>query len=824
MFRFNAEALSSPLQRDENAPLLRPSLPVVVSAASASSATSVRPTIPVHNRSSAPASSRYQQTTHFVPALLHERTAQQRPSSTSAGLRLHLLACMTQSRRLMAGCAQALARAGRFSGSTTWASAIAFLLAVAVYVGVGMLCIVNSTAFPVRGVSEARHTAHCLEAHHHPHHAEVRVFLGTPLQAYRLLVRMDASTQCGTEATSFASMTLINSKVLHSRSVHCTDERQLCHDVAIVSRWHGTEDSEEEVLYDVGASQHRTLLPVGFHYGVRELAGYEALQLELDGELYLCRGTHYVLSARELCSWPLDGDSSSASPSASSSTSAYATCARPDAVGWLPVERLGEGLTYNRFGASTAALRAAGGAWSAAPAAHESCDATASEVTLAGNIDAQFVELFSTAAVLPQTFWALETNAVDEIAAMDRAAYDAFRVAVEVGGRCARRRGEDVATARVTFELLCGNTALLDGWGATRAAHCTETEKVVLPYSRVSDHRLDMRVDGDGRACFTLTPDAALRTIVSTRLGRASSAGTNTMSAIVKLLCVVLAAAVAWARREDATDRADAIFGRCVALVRRGAGGVHVYDVDAQTMLLGLLAALTRTVIACASMEALRADRLGRVATSELLLSASSLAHWFVLYTGELFPSLGWIKRRGLRPALGGSSALVDVCCATMIAFTTPPVRVDTTSFDVIARLLTAVLLSITCVSRCFLSSACGGLFARAAVLATTRETGSKAVDAWWQARGGMWLTGLSLGALAVLFWVAQAAGVAIVLVDLFAVPFAIDFTRSSTGGRTLNVVGLFLGTSLFCGPRLTANAILVARRVHGDGHNDRDA
>lgn len=696
----------------------------------------------------------------------------------------------------------------------------AFLLCAAVYLGVGLLCLATSYEFPARGASEAFFGADCWAVDRRADHVEARVYIGTPPELYRLLVRTDASLQCGAGASSFPSVTLFSAKSLHSRSADCVEglAGKRCYDVALVSRWVDPgHDNPQDMLSAEGsrqrlrntrAWQRRLLRPIAFAYGADQLAGSEALELGLDGEIYLCRGASYALSAREFCSWNASAGSNAASPGAAaghalgaslpqtdlaragllgSARSSYSSCrelhlTRAPPRGVLPVERLGQGTLFNNFGASSADLRMAGGAWAAAPAADAACDLTTTEQN-------GLATLFPAAAAVQTNYLGIRfARFVDSVRAVNVGSFEHFRWAVEMGRTCAAGANQQVARARRAFETLCLNEASLRGWTGAQLAHCS-SNGVSVPFFRVADQRLEMHIDPDGRGCFTLLPDPLLRKVVTQASGSAQTDG-----ALLKLFCIVLAAAIAWARREDETDRTDAVFARCMALFARPED-VQPFDFDIQTMSLGLISAVVRVAIAGSMFEALRADRLFRVGVSEVVLGSLSLVHWFVLYAAELVPALDWIKQRHLRPALGGSSALVDICCATMVAFSSPPLRVDVVTFDVVARLLTGVLIAITCLSRCLLSAACAGAFvARGAALPLPWALGSALMA------GG--------------FWVLQSASVAIVLCDLLAVPAAMDATRLSTGERSLTALVLFLAVSLFGAPRLTANAALLAERL----------
>ena len=196
---------------------------------------------------------------------------------------------------------------------------IAFLGCAAIYLSVGLFCLFNSHEFPARGASEAFFGADCWAADRRADHVEARVYIGTPPELYRLLVRTDASLQCGAGAGSFPPITLFSAKSLHSRSADCVDglAGKRCYDVVLVNRWddpgHGSledllsAEGSRQRLRNTRAELRRALRPIAFAYGADQLAGSEALELGLDGEIYLCRGASYALSAREFCAWAAPG-------------------------------------------------------------------------------------------------------------------------------------------------------------------------------------------------------------------------------------------------------------------------------------------------------------------------------------------------------------------------------------------------------------------------------------------------------------------------------------------------------------------------------------
>jgi len=650
-------------------------------------------------------------------------------------------------------------------GSSTAYSAAAFVVAFVVYLATGLACLSVADGYPPRGELEALEGAKCVTAYRNAHHTEVRLYVGTPPREVRLLVRSDRSracTVCGastnanaTDSTD-ASVVIFNPDVLHSSSLVCDADSTACADVAIVSRWHGSEP-------------HNELRPLRFLYGAQHLAGLEASQLGLHGEIALCRGVSYVLSSRQLCAVP--AAALGPPPAACAGLSARTE----------PRTTLGGRTTLGAFVTSACDLRSAGGVWAAVPAAHARCSECET-----------VVELFPAAASVPAwlTFvpqHMFDTTGGDSVGGM--------RIAVEAGGACAAHDDPVVGAAKRKFDVACTAGAATGANDGTACGHGAS----VAPM-RVSGHRVRTTVGADGGACFVATTDPSLHANAPSGPYGQPAGSPTTGEAWLRLLLMVFAAAIVWVRRDDTIENADRLFVRCVQIAVEGASRTIV-DVDAQTRALGLVAAVARLALAATAASGMGADGQARVVASECAAASLSIAHWFVLYGGGWIPSVRALKDAGLRPALGGSSAIVDVTCATMMAFATTPLRGDVDSFDVIARLLTTVLLSVACVSRCLLSAACSGAL-------TQCRFGPGAVCS---------ANGLALSVA--VFWWFQAASIAIVIADLFAAPVSIDWARESTGSTQPTAMMLFVAASLISAPRLTANAVAITVGVEeGEG------
>ena len=638
--------------------------------------------------------------------------------------------------------------------SLTTTSMCAFATAFGAYVGVGLLCLLWSGGFPPRGAVELSPDAVCLAAFRQAHYTRVRVYIGTPAREMRLLVRLDATLDCAaggntsnnnTTGPVVSSITITSSDVLHSRSVRC-DADDACADVALYTQWQATG----------WGGHHRVniLRPMRFRYGASNLLGIESLQLGLDGEVVLCRGTTYALSARELCA--------TIAPSLACEASGELALARgPSIEASVPSSTDPATLVTNQC-----ALRAAGGVWADVPAALVStCDDDCETP----------VAMWPSAASVSSAWLSFSTARLYDLLG-EGASVASMRAAVEVGASCASQHGP-LRESRATFETACRNSPVADTGSCSRGPSVT--------YMRTSRHRLVVTVARDGSGCARASFDATLSKVPM----RETTDNDGVLAAWLRLMLMILAAAIVWVRRDDKTEFADRMFVRCVEIVAHGSSHTIV-DVDAQTMTLGFIAAVLRLSLTVTALSGLQADGLLRVAVAQIGAAVLSLMHWTVLYGGGCVPAFGWLKQAGMRSALGGSTALVDVTTSAMLAFSSPPLRADGGTFDAVARLLTVVLIGVACIARCMFSAACAGVL-------ISKPGAPRSIRL--------------VGALTVLFWIIQAAVVAVVVADLFAVPIAYEWIRAQSGSSQRTAVLFFVTASLVAGPRFTSNSVLIA-------------
>jgi hypothetical protein len=407
------------------------------------------------------------------------------------------------------------------------------------------------------------------------------------------------------------------------------------------------------------------------------------------------------------------------------------------------------------------------------------------------------VDVFPAKCALPdlQTQVA-ETRAIS-ITSLEE--YSDMRRVVEIGTTCADTI-DSLDHVVASFRAQCASTS------ATTSDSCVRT--ALLAYYRTARSRIHLAVDGaSGSSCVHAYDDPTLRFVPM----HDETAGAVFM-AWLRLLLILTAAAIVWLRSTDADARADIALQACVLravsicdasttpLRRKMQGELgackSLYGPfsDTQQLVLGMIACIGRLIVALMRSYDMGEDALVTPLTSEKIAATISIVHCGILVVDALIRKFCLHapneSRRIVIAALGGSSAVVDIACATMIAFTDTPVRGGTDTFDSVARLLTAVLLTLVCACRCTFSCACCGALG---------QTGNT-------------LTAIAAG-VGVFFWIVQSISVAVVLVYLFVIPTAMGWAQFQATQSTLISTTVFFGITLLAGPRTaqTAKALVVA-------------
>jgi len=642
--------------------------------------------------------------------------------------------------------------------SNTCITAVLLLFSAVSFFAVSVVFVLNPL-YPSRAVmglhAREGNGSFCLDTRRMSHYATVQLNMGTPARTYNLMLRLDV-------ATDSPQVTIHNPAALLSESVQCDDsedgDQRECTDRAIVT--------------SVADGRRRDSLLFTYKYGDRVLFDKQAQVLDLDGEIALCRGCSHFLLSREYC------------------------------VSRRPEEGLhppGLSVSLDDQGQTSTTveeLRNAGAPWSNGAAAAEACV-----------MDEQ-VRFMPASLYTESSSLLFETADVQELAGSD--AVKGMREAMEAGSTCAASQ-DHLAHHAVTYQLRC--TGILDD-----TSQC-ETSPA-FTFHRVAAHRIFVYCSSE--SCEAIAEaDASLESLPDRDDHSAAYA-----IAFMRLLLMLLAASIVWIRSDDADASVDKLLKRMVVYAIGGHDeeghpvSINKFDVmlDGRMVLLGALACMARFAVILHRRDDFVSDGLSRVQTIEFAASILAIVHWLAHALDYAVVRLNvWDARDRSPPerkkhdrsvghklveqlacnmwrgdalaTLGGSAAVVDVSCATIIAFTDTPVRSGSHNFDAVARLLTAVLIALTGICRCWFSIAITGVL--------------------WQHDHSA--SGRLTALLGMLFWLLQTAAIASVICYLFVLPLASHITRRLVGDPLWAALSLLAFISTLAGPRITANSSGIA-------------
>lgn len=318
-----------------------------------------------------------------------------------------------------------------------------------------------------------------------------------------------------------------------------------------------------------------------------------------------------------------------------------------------------------------------------------------------------------------------------------------------------------------------------------------------VPFRRVAmdQMRLSITDDATGDAYIFTDQDPRLESLPKLE----SNAETTFWVSILKLMLMVLAAAVVWVRAAKATSSISILFMHCIrasycGLIPSSSNTSEV--VVLEDALIGFMAILARFGVTVWRMgTTLVADGQSRVLVIQLFGSVVSMLLWLLRYFV--------LERKCETPLtkLGGSTALIDATTAVMLGFSEPPLFVSSIErFDPTARLLTALLISTVTVHRCLFSTACCGTLA--AVISHEDDQ---------LARPAFHKSFLKYVALGFAGWLLQTVSVAVLMVDVFAVPIAHSMMRNQAGGWAELSLTVFTGMFACSLPQLLKTLRLIA-------------
>ncbi len=657
--------------------------------------------------------------------------------------------------------------------------AIAFVVAFVGYVITGVVCIWTP---PVAQIAVVSHTvpsekSTCFRATRRADYTLLELAVGSPPRLLNVLFRIGSVVHDAAD-----SIHLWSERLIESSSLYCgTAVNHTCVDVILVARGSPTN--------------HLSRVAYEFRYDLSSAVPqwYEPRALGAEGEIFPVVGYTYYMTSTHLCMAEVSNDNDA--PELGRQNTLVARIG-PVAyssgyeIDYYPLLTTGN----NTLSVADQYLGQA-------------------EVRRAALEDACREEL-KTVRLFPLQ----STNNGGYLAISDPYLYDAEpeqvalrRSVVELGYVCANERVDFFSTSAYSDKDTFGIDSAINlyefdthreaQWNAPSQSmrdwqrHWRDLPS--LSFRRVSRLDIVAHYGRDRVATFELDHNEALASLPAL-----SSMESAIWFAVMKLLTLLLAAAVVWVRNDRNTSSARWLY-RHTLHVAYGAPSISASTSTnaasasiLEDAFLGLLAATTRCAISIIRLPALVADNQGRVCYVNIVASVVSLCNWSVRFVG-IHPNIFNFVSGDVGPdepsplsRLGGSMAIVDATCAVLLAFAEPPIMDALSTFDDTARVLTGLLLNLITFHRCLYSTACNALL---------YEACNKAHSAWEY-----------IVAASAAMWVVQIIAIAISMADIVVIPLATSMTRTVAGQDTVITLALFLASVCVAIPRLlrTTNAM----------------
>jgi hypothetical protein len=479
--------------------------------------------------------------------------------------------------------------------------------------------------------------------------------------------------------------------------------------------------------------------------------------LGLDGSLSLSFGLAYTLTATHLC-WE----------------AATAT------EGGLPLSIVGSEIFANVSG-----LASAGGAFAAS-------DAITRISKGCGNGTVSNIAMFPNEAANEAAWLGLQNTNLFESAPND---VDARRNVVEAGTACA---SEAFPHAYSVFQLDCLSvyTACETDASLPFRRMATQQMRLLIPLSTALDTPPQIWAEEDLRLYD---------------LPRLNEHATNT--SIIKLVLMLLAALVIWARASKQTAYHSSLFIFCLRS-SRCLGNQSKESTKVSKLVLfedaaiGLIAILARFAVAGWRYDALVQDDQLRAPLVQIIASVLSLLHWV---TRNIF-----LEHECEVPLtkLGGSTAMIDATSAVCMAFASPPLLVSATGrFDSTARMLVALIIATTTIPRCLFAAACCGLLASFSFEDAMKGSNSMQQQQKQQKPKPKHPTAyLVLSLLSAVAWLFQAAGLGVLISDAFCTPLAFSMHRLLSGSLLPTTIALFFTVTVVGMPEVVKSVREIAQ------------
>ena len=190
---------------------------------------------------------------------------------------------------------------------------------------------------------------------------------------------------------------------------------------------------------------------------------------------------------------------------------------------------------------------------------------------------------------------------------------------------------------------------------------------------------------------------------------------------------------------------------------------------------VGLASLALRTAVLAWRLPALWRDDFTRLVLAQVVSTLVSFGLWVARLVRASYD-----ESKLVTMIYGGSTAVLDLLLAVIIAYSGPPLLTSNPSFDATARLLVTLILASVSVPRIVMG-----------IVATTIES----IHTLSPAVGGG-IHGAAVLAAAT-GWVAQALCLATTIGDAFSFPFARQVTRATA--EDAGGIALFFGLAVIC-------------------------
>lgn len=628
---------------------------------------------------------------------------------------------------------------------------VAFVSSVCLYMVVAMLCLVfpfeaNETGGGVR----IPDTALCFRCGRYADYATVDVSIGTPRNQMSLLLRLDSRLDEGSSEQEFV---FFDQETVESSTISC-DADGVCEDAVLVSSGpRGDFKKASLTMQYVSAA-------------VASASGMISARISgVHGEFRLRAGMQYWLTATHFCF---------ASKPSNSTPTLFAEASDLEAT----VTSDGEIEVHRSWVSANTVL-----------------DGNVASVSAALCQSSEFALFPQEASV--ETSW---LSIVDtRIYNSEPVSVERRREIAELGVDCTRRIG-NLNRSLSLYLLDC------TPYGSCRTG-------LAVPFRRAATCSLfvDAESHPSNNVTVSLKHESSLE-----NLPRLANSEEAFLLSIAKLFLISLSAAIVYVRSKRPTASSSWLVKHCIRSASTdGPKRVKFEEQEDEKQqqqpeqpeqpgkaysvledaVIGVLAFTARILVVLYKFEQLVADSQRRLAIVEVSAGVLSFVHWTARYIVDKDDKDSPVSK------LGGSTAIIDSTSAVMLAFSDAPILVVSSGrFAPTARMLVAVLVSVTAIWRIAFSATCCAILFEAQALDPKR-------------RGQSILLLFSCA-----LWVLQAGALGVLISDAFVTPSVFSMTRTFTGETTTARLLLFTAILSMGLPRLNeTSANIRSKRARVD-------